>query len=167
MVHNERSSATAIESRLAHHLLAKLGLAMVLTMLLATAAWGQSQSINGTIRGRVTDTSGAAVPSASATVLNTATGFTRTVESGDDGYYVVPNLPLGPYQVTIAKAGFANLQAKGVIIQAGTEAVIDAPMKVAGVDTVVEVTGGAPLIETTVTDVGRTINNVEIENLPL
>ena len=78
-------------------------LAGLLVASIALPALAQTQAINGSIRGRVTDAAGAAVPQAKVTVLNDATGFTRTASSEEDGYYVFPNLPLGTYTVTIQK----------------------------------------------------------------
>src|SRR5579885_3128400 len=85
---------------------------------LAISAFAQTQAVNGSIRGRVTDAAGAGVPEAKVTVLNQQTGFTRTVSSEDDGYYVVPNLPLGDYTVTIQKEGFQTERHPGVTLTA-------------------------------------------------
>lgn len=142
-------------------------LLIFLTFLTALAGWSQSQAINGSIRGRVSDASGAAVPNATVVVRNTATGFTRTVQSNEDGYYVLPNLPLGPYEVTITKQGFASVKATNLRLEAGKETVVDAPMKPATVESVVEVTGAVPVVQTTQADIGRTISTAEISNLPL
>src|SRR4051812_419749 len=141
---------------------------LVILVLLATLnAWSQSQAINGTIRGRLFDASGAAVPGGTIEVRNTATGFRGTVQSNDDGYYVIPNLPLGPYEVVITRAGFSGVKASNVRIEAGREAVVDAPLKPATVETVVEVTNDIPVVQTTQADIGRTISSLEVANLPL
>jgi Carboxypeptidase regulatory-like domain/TonB dependent receptor-like, beta-barrel len=147
--------------------LSGLAILLIALVLLPAGAFGQSQAINGTIRGRVSDPSGSAIPMASVTVVNNGTGFKRTVTSNDSGYYVIPNLPLGTYTVTVEKDGFAVLKAPNVVLEAGREAVIDAAMKLASVATEVEVTGGAPIVEPSKVDVGRTIGTREVENLPL
>ena len=137
-------------------------------VLLATfSAWSQTQAINGSIRGHVTDASGAAIPGATVSVRNTGSGFTRTIQSNEDGYYVLPNLPLGPYEVSITKQGFSSIKAPNIRLEAGREAVVDAPLKPATVESVVEVTGSVPVIQTTQADIGRTISTAEISNLPL
>jgi hypothetical protein len=138
-----------------------------LILLTTLCAWSQTQAINGSIRGRVTDASGAAVPGATVSVRNTASGFGRTVQSNEDGYYVLPNLPLGPYEVSITKPGFSSIKAPNIRLEAGREAVVDAPLKPATVESVVEVTGSVPVIQTTQADIGRTISTTEITNLPL
>src|SRR5580704_4561550 len=130
-------------------------------------SFAQTQAINGSIRGRVTDPAGAAVPAATVSVNNIATGFTRGTESDDDGYFVIPNLPIGTYTVTIKKDGFETQRHTGVVLDAGTEGVIDSELKVGAVSTTVEVTGGAPVIEPSRVSTGRTISQMEVENLPL
>jgi hypothetical protein len=127
----------------------------------------QTQAINGSIRGRVTDPSGAPVTGATVVVENVATNFSRDVASSEDGYFVIPNLPIGSYTVTIKKEGFEQQRRPGVVLDAGTEAVINAPLVVGAVSTTVEVTGGAPVIEPTRVETGRTIDPVEVDNLPL
>jgi hypothetical protein len=66
-------------------------------------AFSQTQAINGSIRVRLTDPAGAAVPAATVIVTNVATGFTRSVPSNVDGYFVIPNLPIGTYNETFTK----------------------------------------------------------------
>jgi hypothetical protein len=143
-------------------------LRVVLISLLATGAlFAQTQAINGSIRGRVSDPTGAGVPQAKVTVANGETGFTRSADSSEDGYFVFPNLPLGSYTVTVQKTGFDTQKYTGVALAAGVEGVIDAQLKVGAVSTTVEVTGGAAVIEPSRVNTGRTITQEEINNLPL
>src|ERR1700722_5715920 len=102
-------------------------LAILLT-LASAFSFAQTQAINGSIRGRVIDPAGAAVPASTVSVNNIATGFTRGTESNDDGYFVIPNLPIGTYTVTIKKDGFETQRHSGVVLDAGTEAVIDSEL---------------------------------------
>src|SRR5580704_6691155 len=110
-------------------------------------AFAQTEAINGSIRGRATDPSATAVPAATVTVNNVDTGYTRDVQTNDEGYFVIPNLPIGTYTVTIRKDGFETERHSGVVLNAGTEGVIDTQLKVGAVSTTVEVTGGAPVID--------------------
>jgi hypothetical protein len=130
-------------------------------------AFAQTQAINGSIRGRVTDPAGASVPKAAVSASNPATGYVREVESNDDGYFVIPNLPLGVYTLSIKKEGFESQRHPGVVLDAGTEAVIDAQLKVGSVSTTVDVEGGAPIVELSRVSTGRTIDYAEVDNLPL
>ncbi len=139
----------------------------VAVMLSSPTSFAQSQAINGTVRGRVSDVVDASIEGASVTIHNLATGLTKTMQTGSDGYYVFPNLPLGSYDVVVTKGGFATVKAANVLLEAGNEAVIDARMPLASVSTTIEVSGGAPVLEPTRVNVGRTIDTKEIENLPL
>ncbi len=142
----------------------------LLTSLLAAGFLhlaAQTQAINGSIRGRVIDPAGAAIPAATVTVTNAATGFTRDAQTADDGYFVIPNLPIGTYTVVFKKEGFETERHTDVVLNAGTEAVIDTSLKVGAVSTTVEVTGGAPVLEPSRVSTGRTISFAEVDNLPL
>ena len=136
-------------------------------LTLPSACWAQSQAINGSIRGRVVDQTEAAIPSASVKVENVGTGFSRSESSTDDGYYVIPNLPLGEYLVTISKDGFTTERHSQVVLNAGTVAVIDGQLRVGATSTSVEVTGGAPIVDPSRINIGRTISHAEVDNLPL
>lgn len=133
----------------------------------APAAWSQSQSINGTIRGRVSDPSGAAIAGATVTVTNPAVGVERTVTTGSDGYYVLINLPLGAYTVKITSPGFSPLNVSAVNLNAGTESVIDGDLKVGSADTAVTVEASDVSIDPTNLNVERTLSTAEIQNAPL
>ena len=133
----------------------------------SACAYAQSQSINGTIRGVVTDATGAPMLGATVTVRNLDTGFTRQFKTGDDGIYIAPNLPLGTYSVTAESAGFAPLTQSGVHIDAGSSVTVDENLKAGSVATQIEVTSDAPIIEASRFDLSRTISSEETQNLPL
>ena len=140
---------------------------LLLVGFTAILGLGQTQAINGSIRGHVTDATGGAVPNAKVTVVNNGTGFTRAGDTNEEGLYVIPNLPLGTYTVTIQKEGFSAEKHTNIQLDAGTEAAIDSQLKVGTVDTQIEVTAGASLVDPSRVNTGRTISTVEIENLPL
>lgn len=130
-------------------------------------AWAQSQSINGTIRGSITDSTGAPIAGANVTVKNLDTGYTRQVTAGGDGLYIVPDLPTGTYSVSSEASGFAPLTQTGIHLAAGNEIVIDEALKAGSVATQVEVSAEAPIIEPAKFVLGRTITEAETQNLPL
>jgi hypothetical protein len=136
-------------------------------MLLVRPSYGQSQAINGSIRGRITDQANTPVAQASVKVENTQTGFSRSAETAEDGYYVFSNLPLGAYTVTVQKAGFDTQRHPDVVLDAGITATIDGQLQVGAVTTSVEVTGGAPIVDPSRVSTGRTIVYEETTNLPL
>lgn len=144
----------------------KLGVAVWL-VILSLPLFAQTEAINGSIRGRVTDPTGAAIAGAAVHADNTNTGFSRSVDSNSDGYFVIPNLPLGPYTLTIKKQGFEAERRTGIVIDAGTEAVIDTALPVGATSTTIDVSAEAPVIEPSRIDIGRTIDYQEVDNLPL
>lgn len=132
-----------------------------------SSAWGQSQSINGTIRGSVDDTTGAPIAGATVTIKNLDTGYTRQVTAGSDGLYVAPDLATGTYSVGAEAPGFAPLTQTGIHLVAGSEIVIDEQLKTGSVATQIEVTADAPILEPAKFVLGRTITETETQNLPL
>jgi hypothetical protein len=139
-----------------------------LPALVATApAWGQSQSINGTIRGHVTDATGASVAGATITVTNAEVGYTKTLATEGDGYYVLVNLPLGTYKVTVSKEGFSTANYDQIVLTAGKEAVIDPSLKVGSTAEQIDVSATVTTIDPTSLNVQRTLDSREVENLPL
>ena len=141
--------------------------AAIVAAVALPSASAQTQAINGSIRGRITDPAGAAIPGAMVDVDNVATNYSRETMSNDEGYFVIPNLPIGTYTVSVKKEGFEQQRRPGVVLDAGTEAVIDAALKVGAVSTTVEVSGGAPVLEPTRVSTGRNIDQIEVDNLPL
>jgi hypothetical protein len=139
----------------------------LLLFLLAGNALTQTQAINGSVRGQVLDQAGAPIAAARVDATNDGTGFTRSQETQEDGYYVIANLPLGSYTVSIQKNGFTSERHTSVVLDAGATATIDAQLKVGEVSTSIEVTGGAPIVEPDRVSTGRTIGNIETDNMPL
>ncbi len=139
---------------------------LLLSFTISTC-FAQSQAINGSIRGRVVDQANAPVAKAAVKIDSTQTGLSRTEYTGEDGYYLFPNLPLGAYTVTVQKDGFESQRFTGVILDAGVDATINAQLKVGSVATSVEVSGGAPIVDPSRVSTGRTITLEETDNLPL
>ncbi len=146
------------------------GSALAAGLIISSAsipAWGQSQSINGTIRGQVSDSTGAPIAGAAVTVRNLDTGYSRIITSAGDGLYIAPDLPIGTYSVSAQATGFAPLTQTGIRLTAGSEIVINGELKTGSVATSVEVTADAPILEPARFTLGRTISSQETQNLPL
>jgi hypothetical protein len=126
-----------------------------------------SQTGTGDISGSVTDSSGAVVSGATVTVSNPATGFSRVLKTNDQGLYSAPALIPGSYTVKVEMQGFQAQTRSNVLLQVGQTAVIDFSLAVGNVAEVIEVTGGAPVLETETTSVGTVIENKRIVELPL
>jgi len=138
-------------------------------MLLGTplTAAAQSQAINGSIEGTVRDTSGAALPGVTVTITNTETGAQRSVITGGEGEYRAPLLPLGKYDVVAELSGFKKFEQKGITLQAGQVALINIGLSVGDVSETITVTGESPVAQPGRIDLGRTIGEAEVKNLPL
>lgn len=139
--------------------------AFFLIISFSIVACGQSGS-SGAITGVVTDPSGAVVPNASVEARNPVSGFSRTTSTDAAGKFTIPNVPLNPYHLTIAGAGFAPYAAD-VEVRSTVPIALNVALKVGGSaeSVTVEATGG-DLIENTSTfhtDVDRGL----FEKLPL
>ena len=135
-------------------------------LLLLTAALGYTQD-RGTIRGTVTDPTGAAVPAASVTVRNIDTGLTQSIPTGADGLFTIPYLPAGNYTVTTEKAGFRKAEVTGVRVNVATISTVDLALTVGSVDQTVEVSATSPLLEVQGSNLGKVVPTKAIRDLPL
>src|SRR5579885_1386375 len=127
----------------------------------------QAQVTTGTISGTVKDASGAVLPGAKVTILNEDTGISRTVQTDSAGRYSAPSLSLGSYRVTVTQDGFETQMRRGITLTVGREAVADVQLAVGAVTQTVEVTGEAPLVESTTSTVGGLVDERTIRELPL
>lgn len=133
----------------------------------STWAFAQSQAINGTIEGTISDTSGGVLPGVTVTVTNIETGATSTVVTNESGLFRAPLLPLGTYRVSAELEGFKKFEQTGITLRAGQTAVIDVKLEVGTLTEVVSVTADTPVVDVGRIDQGRTLNEREIKDLPL
>src|ERR1700679_2166420 len=98
-------------------------------VILAGAPTSQAQTFRGTILGTVTDSSGAALVGATVTVHNVDTGTDRITETTSDGGYLMPELPVGTYDVTFSMKGFQKVTTTSVTVTVAAERRVDAVMK--------------------------------------
>src|SRR5581483_4429721 len=115
--------------------------------------WGQGSTAQ--ISGTIQDSLGAAVPGAEVKFTQTATGAVRTVTSGPDGAYVVANLPVGPYQLAVAKEGFTRYVQSGIVLLVNSEPTIDVSLKVGALTEQIEVHADAAMVETRNSGIGQ------------
>jgi len=139
-----------------------LGVFSLMTLLLAVAAVAQTTA---SIKGTVTDPTGAAV--VGATVNVRGVGVDRSTKTGSSGDYEVPALPPGAYTVEVQKPGFQIVQAKGLILQVDNNAVQNFSLNVATASETVTVEASAPMIETTTMSVGQVIDQNTVQEIPL
>lgn len=137
---------------------------LLLAFVFSAAAFGQTTA---SIKGTVTDPSGAAVAGAKITVKSSDLGIERTTQTNSVGDYEVPALPPGVYTVRADKSGFQVQMAKDVPLQVSQNSVQNFALKVASAQEVVEVQATAPVIETTTVTVGQVINQRTVQDIPL
>src|SRR5436190_172070 len=85
-------------------------------VVVALAVPSSAQRITASIRGTVTDATGAVVPGATVTVKGDETGFTRSTVTNGAGSYSFSELPIGPYTVEVSLTGFKTAIRKGITL---------------------------------------------------
>jgi hypothetical protein len=126
-----------------------------------------SQTYKGSIRGVVTDTSGAVVPGATVTVTDVPRGVKRTLITNQAGEYVAPLLLPSTYMIQVSAKGFAPVERSGIELQVAEDLTVNFSVKPGTASQTVVVSGGAPLINTTSATLGGTLSNNTINSLPL
>src|SRR5580698_70221 len=107
------------------------------------------QAATASISGRVLDASGAAVPGATVSIKNTATSATQTATTDDQGRYALPDLPIGPYDITVSKSGFQNAARTAFPLTVGAAPVVDFQLTVGQSSETVSVSAEVSQVETT------------------
>ncbi len=138
-----------------------------LVLLLCVSSTLFGQTFRGGIQGTVTDASGAAVIGAEVTVKSADTGLTRTVATNSEGDYIVNELPLGTYSVSVSKGGFGTKVTNGVNVAVSVNTRADVQLAPGEVKQEVVVTAEAPIIDTTGNTMGGTIQANQLANLPI
>ncbi len=126
-----------------------------------------AQQITGSIRGTVSDPSGAIVQAASITAKQVETGLTRTVLSDRQGAYLLVELPIGHYQLEIQAKGFEKYLQQGIYLDVNETATVSIHLKVGSEAQQVEVNADADLVQSTISSLGQTVMEREILDLPL
>src|SRR5260221_3263159 len=144
---------------------------LVILVLFALLACGsvfvQGQGTDlGTIRGTVTDSSGAVVASASVTALDVSTGAARETKTNSHGEFQIFGLRPGTYKVTIANPGMTTAEITGLVLNGSDVVSTNAVLKVATATEQVVVTSEAPTIDTSDQTIADTISHREIVDLP-
>ena len=136
-------------------------------LLFACPLTALAQQETATITGEVKDATGALVPQAIITITNVGTNITVKSETNDQGSYTISSLRPGDYKMTAEKTGFNKTLRSGVTLQVNQFTRIDFTLQAGQVSEVVEVTGGAPLLETETSSRGSVIDQRKIVDLPL
>ena len=139
---------------------------ILLFTFIAASAWAQETINYASLSGRVVDPAGAVVDGAKVTARQTETNQNTEGTTDRDGRFRFGFLRVGPYEVSVEKRGFADTVRK---VQLTVGAAFDLPFSLAvgQMETKVEVSGEAPVLEAARTQIASTISPNEIANLPL
>jgi Carboxypeptidase regulatory-like domain len=145
---------------------------LVVLLLASTLfGWGHAayaQSVYAAIHGTITDTSGAVVPNATVTVLNTSTGIPTTTKSDGKGYYTLPQLQVGgPYSITITAAGFKSAETNGLNLNANDNRDVDAKLEIGASSTTIQVDATSLQVETADSQLKQVVTAEQLEQIPL
>jgi hypothetical protein len=143
----------------------RITLVGALAVLLATTAWAQLSTAQ--LSGRVTDESGAVLPGVTVTATQTDTGLMRTVTTDENGAYVLPNLPTGPYRLEAMLQGFRTYSQTGIVLQVAATPAINVVMAIGSLEETVSVEASAPLVDVQSAGISDVVDNERILELPL
>jgi hypothetical protein len=136
-------------------------------LALAPATAAAQVRIVGAINGTVVDSGGLAVPGARVQLKDELTGIPKETGTNNDGAFVFPDLNFGSYEVAVSLQGFQTVRITQVVVESSRTTDLRITMQPGGLDEVVEVTGAAPVLETTSNVLGGTLNNTQLRELPL
>ncbi len=133
-------------------------------MFAGSAAWG---AVTGSISGTVRDPSGSVVPGADVTAREVSTGIAHETRSDASGYYTLPALPVGRYDLDVRATGFETYERKDVVLNTDAALTLDCPLKVGSIAQTVSVTDNALHVETVSTQSGEVIDGRQMAAVPL
>ncbi|HWT01963.1 MAG TPA: carboxypeptidase regulatory-like domain-containing protein [Pyrinomonadaceae bacterium] len=145
-----------------------LGFSSQVFLLLGISLIALAQEPTGSVEGTVRDPQQAIVQGAEVSVVNTATGLTRTGATNEDGHYRLTQLPPGTYEVRVGGANFKQTVVSDVRVEVGRTTAQDVSLEIGVASETVTVTGGGEAqIDRTDNTVAGVVNTVQIQNLPL
>jgi hypothetical protein len=137
-------------------------------VLVFSSSGAYAQTSFGQISGTIVDPTGASVPEATVTITSTSTQAAHPATSDSSGNYIVTNLPIGEYSITVTKTGFQTAKQSGVSISADAKVTSNFTLPVGQATETVEVQGGAiESLNTTSGELARVIDSTQVSNLAL
>src|SRR5712664_4807368 len=149
----------------------KIGRGLLVYVMLSLAVVASTpvyaQVAGATLSGTATDASGAAVPNAKVSIINSATGVVREVTTDSAGFYSAPNLLPGVYNITVAATGFSSSVQTGLTLTVGASKSLNIALAVGQVSERVEGTSTAPAVELTSSTISGEVDSTTERELPL
>jgi hypothetical protein len=143
----------------------RAGAALFIVLATTFSVYGQVDT--GSIVGTVEDASGAIIPGAKVTIVDEATGRSRSVQSGAEGSYTFSPLRIGNYTLTVEKAGFEKSIQQHIEVTVQGHMEIDPKLQVGQVTQEVMVNSAGPILETQTSSVQQLVGEKAINDLPL
>ncbi len=140
---------------------------VALLLVLLTSGVASAQRTTASIRGTVTDATGAVVPGVTVTVTGQDTGFTRSTVSNDSGIYLLSEIPVGRYTVTAELSGFKGLKQTNVVLNVGDDRELNFTLAAGAMSESVTVEGTAIAVRTTGGEVSGLVTGTQVRELPL
>jgi Carboxypeptidase regulatory-like domain/TonB-dependent Receptor Plug Domain len=140
---------------------------VLLAVVVVSAPWLKAQDATGTIAGVIADPSGAVIQNAKVMVTNSGTKVGSATSTDANGFYQVPHLPIGSYQVTVEAPGFSRAASAPVALDINQTLRVDLRLPLGQVSDVVTVESQETTVETASSTVGGTVNGKAIFELPL
>ncbi len=144
-----------------------LVLMFLVALFLFPVAISAQTGTSGQISGSVTDSNGALVPDATITVTKVDTGEKRTVTTTDEGNYVIANLAIGVYKLTVTKSGFKETTVSDISVNVSNTTRQDIALQAGVVGDVVNITADSVQIESQTGTVGEIVSGEQVRELPL
>lgn len=133
--------------------------------LLTASLW--AQTFRGSISGTVVDSSNAVISEAAVQAVNKGTGVVFDTVSTAAGEFLIPNLPLGMYTVTVKKDGFQTQKIDNVEVAVSRVTNIQAKLGIAQQATLVEVSAASAVIETTSSTLASVVSPRQVQDMPM
>ena len=140
--------------------------AVLALSLAGVPALSQTSGV-GNIAGNITDATGAQVPNAAVTIINTDTDVSRDARANGEGEYSVQFLQPGHYEVIVTAPGFGKVDRKNLTVNVGQILTVDAALSAGATATEVQVTSDTPILDTDKTEVSQVIDQNLISSLPV
>jgi outer membrane receptor protein involved in Fe transport len=140
---------------------------VMLSLLLSLTTGSLAQSTTASVLGVAADANGASVSGATITIRNVQTNAARSVTTDGEGRFFIGELAPGEYEVSAEHQGFRKELRQGIVLTVGREAVVNFSLEVGAVTDQVIITGDAPLVNTTTSEISALVNERTIKELPL
>jgi hypothetical protein len=144
----------------------RISACLVIALVVPAGLWAQTAG-GSQITGTVQDSTGSAIVGAVVRATQTETGFTRTVQSGVDGVYRLPDLPIGPYKLEATQQAFGAYSQTGIVLQVNINPTINITLQIGAAMQAVQVEANAGMVETQSNAVGTVFDNQRVVDLPL